>query len=81
MRRTPALVDGRDIGRDDQQVGAEVLGDQRAHGVLVDDRLDTLEAVLAHGDGHPAPATADDDVAEVEEHPDRLKGLHADRSG
>ena len=39
LRRPPVAVDGVDVGRHDEQVGLELLGEQRARAVLVDDDL------------------------------------------
>ena len=51
-----------DAGGDREQVGAQLGGQQRAGGVLVDDRLDALEgAVVAAHDGDATATAGDDD--------------------
>ena len=82
MRVEPALLgraeadrDPRHAGRDEQHVGAEVVGEQARREVLVDDGLDADEAAVGlQRDRDAAAARCDDDRARVEQRAD-LVGL------
>ena len=66
----PAVVDAVDVGRHDEEVGADLAGEQLAGQVLVDHRLDAAEgAVLPRHPRRrdPAAAGADDDTSLLEQ--------------
>jgi len=70
--RAPAGLDLGDIGEHQQEVGSDLLGEQRGGQILVDHGLDAGEARRREDDRDPAAPGADDEHACVEQEPDRL---------
>ena len=59
-RRSPADLDGGDIGEEEEGVGGDELGEQRSGAVLVDDGLYPAESSLVVADdGDPTAAGTD----------------------
>ena len=76
LRRAPVEVHGVDVGRDDEQVGAQPLGEHGGGPVLVDDGLDAGQGArprpVHRGD---ATAPGADDHAALVEQPAHRAGL------
>ncbi|HEX2504770.1 MAG TPA: hypothetical protein VHK22_01055 [Gaiellaceae bacterium] len=63
LGRPEAAVDAVDLGEDDEAVGDEPFGEERAGGVLVDHGVRALQASVAADDRDAAPAGRDRDGA------------------
>lgn len=74
-RSSPIERHGGDIGGDHEAVDAELSGQQRAAGVLVDDGLDAVvgAAVGRERDGNTAAARCDDQGPALDQPPDGLE--------
>jgi len=72
LRRAPPGLHLGHIREHEQEVGTDLLGEQRRGQVLVDHGLDPREARRREHDRDPAAACTDDQHPGVEQEPDRL---------
>src|SRR5207248_971825 len=79
IRRSPAPRDGPDVGEDQQSLGFERDREQRGGAVLVDHRVDAVQAAVAGGNRNAAASARDRDRARGEERADRVDLDHLER--